>query len=224
MIERTLRYGSAPIYDFEKDAMLALLAELPGANITRADTHRFFDDATQTDIECTAGEAYIATHTMTNCGLPYLELVVRAESAKTLDAIERLIDAAMARRGQPRVADAPKPVEPAPPPKKPVAIVRGSPNAALLPNEQAIIDLIVAGRTHEDSDQDGGHRSFSFRDGRFVQVYGSHMYPGSDGEVIYEGPKAFLYDLLLTCGYERAHATTTEDFLEAVRRSIASRR
>jgi hypothetical protein len=220
MIERTLRYGSAPIYDFEKDAMLALLRELPGANVVRVDTHAFYDDATRTDIECAVDDAFVTTHTVTNCGLPYLELVVRADSKKSLAVIEQCIDAAMARRGFPRVADStPPPVAPQTPAKTPPIVPE--PDAPLLPGERAIIDLIVAGRSHEDSDQDGGFRTFSFRDGRFVQTYGSHMYPNSDGEIVYAGPKAFLRDLLETCAYERARAPTTEAFLDAVRRSIA---
>ncbi|HEY2370813.1 MAG TPA: hypothetical protein VGH87_30680, partial [Polyangiaceae bacterium] len=134
----------------------------------------------------------------------------------------RDLDAAMARRGFPPIRDAPPPVvAAAPPPKKADVIPREPLDAPLLPGARAIVDLIVAGRTHRDADQDGGHRTFSFRDGRFVQVYGSYAYPNSDGETTYDGPKAFVRDLLETCGYERAHATTTEEFLEAVRRSIA---
>lgn len=195
MIERTLRYGSAPIYGFHDDAMQALLREIPGCRVIRADTHSYFEDAMQTDIECAIGEARVTTYTMTNCGLDCFEVVVRAESNATIDAITTDIDAAMARHGFPRWA---KPVV-APPAKKPEAIVPEPPSAPLLAGERAIIDLIVAGRVHQDADEDGGHRTFSFRDGRFVQVYGSYTYPNSDGEVIYAGPKAFLRDLLDTC-------------------------
>ena len=222
MIERTLRYGDKPIYDVDEDAMLELLRELPGCRVIRADTHLYFDDATRTDIECAIGAARVTTYTMTNCGVECLELVVRAESASMLDAIEKAIDAAMKRRGFPRWTGSPRPVVAAPPPKKAEEIVAEPPDATLLAGERAIIDLIVAGRVHEDADEDGGHRTFSFRDGRFVQVYGSYMYPDSDGEVIYAGPKAFLRDLLQTCAYERARASTDEEFLEAVRRSITS--
>jgi len=220
MIERTLRYGSAPIYGFHDDAMQKLLGEIPGCRVIRAHTHRYFDDAMQTDIECAIGDARVTTYTMTNCGLECFEVVVRAESVATIDAVVRDLDAAMARHGFPRrVASAP-PVAPTPPKKSEEIVVAEPPDAELLPGERTIIDLIIAGRVHRDADEDGGHRTFSFRDGRFVQVYGSHAYPNSDGEVIYAGPKAFLRDLLATCAYERARASTTEEFLEAVRRSI----
>jgi hypothetical protein len=236
---RTLRYGARPIYDLSAETMLGILRSLfefidPKAKLAPlegggygdgdgngifVDTHTYFDDAVQSDFECVFPDGtHLTTHTITNCGLPFVEVVLRSRVRSTLEAIERWLGEEMPRH----VPLDPPPaivLEPAAP-----RFVAEPPNASLAPGEQAIIDLIVGGRSHYDADKEGGHKEFLFRDGRFVQTYGSYANEYSPGEIFYEGPKSFLRDLLQTCYSARSYAATDAEFLEAVRQSIARAR
>ncbi len=224
MHTRTLTYGGGVIYDFACETMLEVLeglrAFVGSDRKVHFETRRYFDDAMQTDYECYLREnTIVTTSTMTNCGFA-LAFVVRTDDVEVAAAVENWLNAEMARRLPPRPS--PKPIsDPEPTVLAPLTVAE-PPDAPLSPGEKAIVDLVVAGKTHHDADKEGGFRDFVFRDGRFVQLYGSYA-DGTRGEVVYAGPKAFVRDLIATCDYERARAANDDDLLEAIRRSIAAR-